>query len=409
MEPRDPIFSSNADEPLPSYGAPPASDPTPSSSQPAVELIRQKLENLYAKEPSAKEELAEAKAAGKGRSKHQQFMYQLSRSGKSLAEIQTAWHNYYIGLPNDEKHQVWQEFYAEHARISRHHQAQPTTATSTVHHEAPIQTAARPATKSDKRTLPQIKQQLLGRLQSRQKVQGTHHLQSLVFGLGMGFLVLSILLFGFFNERFIAPFITPSRSVSSTPIIIDPTSTAVGPEAKIIIPKINVEIPVVYDEPSIEEAAVQRALEDGVVHYATTPNPGELGNGVIFGHSSNNILNKGKYKFAFVLLKRLENNDTFILQKDGKRYVYRVYDKKIVKPQEVSVLGNTSKAATFSLITCDPPGTSTNRLVVIGEQISPDPGLNVASSIKPNETAKPNILPSNAPSLWQRFKNWLTS
>ena len=30
--------------------------------------------------------------------------------------------------------------------------------------------------------------------------------------------------------------------------------------------------------------------------------------------SSNNILNKGKYKFAFVLLKQLESGDTFMIQ-----------------------------------------------------------------------------------------------
>ncbi|HEU4608118.1 MAG TPA: class E sortase, partial [Chitinophagaceae bacterium] len=155
---------------------------------------------------------------------------------------------------------------------------------------------------------------------------------------------------------------------------------------------------------------VQRALEGGVLHYATTPDPGELGNGAIFGHSSNNILNKGKYKFAFVLLKRLENGDTFYLQKDGKRYVYKVFDKKIVKPDDVSVLNSIEgRPATFSLITCDPPGTSINRLIVTGEQISPNPAANVASHVKQNNAEKPAVLPSNSPSLWSRLWGWLSS
>ncbi|HSX46743.1 MAG TPA: sortase, partial [Patescibacteria group bacterium] len=149
--------------------------------------------------------------------------------------------------------------------------------------------------------------------------------------------------------------------------------------------------------------------ERGVVHYATTPNPGELGNGAIFGHSSNNILNKGKYKFAFVLLKRLEVGDTFMLQKDGKRYVYRVFDKKVVKPSEVDVLNHDyGKPATFSLITCDPPGTSLNRLVVTGEQITPDPATNVKSSATPS-SQKPTILPSNSESLWHRLVHLFSS
>jgi sortase (surface protein transpeptidase) len=37
---------------------------------------------------------------------------------------------------------------------------------------------------------------------------------------------------------------------------------------KLIIPKINVEIPVVYDVNTIEESAVEKGLERGVVHYA---------------------------------------------------------------------------------------------------------------------------------------------
>jgi sortase A len=215
-------------------------------------------------------------------------------------------------------------------------------------------------------------------------------------------------MFGLFNERFIAPFITPSKSVSNTPIIIDPSTTAVGPEPKVIIPKINVEIPIVFDEESTEEAAIQRALEEGVIHYATTSNPGEQGNGAIFGHSSNNILNKGKYKFAFVLLRRLESGDVFYVQKDGKRFAYRVYKKTVVSPDQVAVLGAQDKPSTMSLITCDPPGTSLNRLVVVGEQISPDPSTNVASTAN-QETTSPAILPSNSPSLWSRLTSWLSS
>src|SRR5690606_19356372 len=139
--------------------------------------------------------------------------------------------------------------------------------------------------------------------------------------------------------------------------------TKVSKEAKVIIPKINVEIPVIYDETSVAEADFQEALERGVVHYATTSQPGENGNTVIFGHSSNNIFNSGKYKFAFVLLNRLEPGDTFMLHKDGVRYVYKVFDKKIVSPTDFSVLNPVEgKTATASLITCDPPGTTLNRL-----------------------------------------------
>ena len=43
-----------------------------------------------------------------------------------------------------------------------------------------------------------------------------------MFGLGFGALTLLIVLFSFFNEVVIAPFIQPSRHVSATPIIVSP-------------------------------------------------------------------------------------------------------------------------------------------------------------------------------------------
>ena len=111
-----------------------------------------------------------------------------------------------------------------------------------------------------------------------------------------------------------------------------------GPESLIIIPKSILKSLLVYDVTSIEDAAMAEALERGVLHYPLSPVPGQNGNVVIVGHSSNNLFNRGKYKFAFVLLNRLEEGDTFMLNYNSKRYIYRVYTKKIVSPSEVSVL-----------------------------------------------------------------------
>lgn len=383
-------------------------DKNKGGANPAADLIRQKLDTLYATEPSAIEEAKEIIGAKKKLSKHQAYMKQLTESGMSLAEIQTAWHTYYQKLNDADKHEVWQEFYEEHGK----------TSSSTAKTEPVAQQQQAPAIKSHSqqqakkhssrtRTVSDVKQKLLknAQLSSARKLSNKQHFQSLLFGAGIGSLVVLALMFSFFNERFIAPFITPSRQVSSTPIIADSASTS-GPP-KIIIPKINVEIPVVYDEPSIEEKAVQQALERGVVHYATTPEPGQTGNAVIFGHSSNNILNKGQYKFAFVLLNRLENGDTFYLTHNNTRYAYRIFEKKIVKPTELGVLGATEKPSTVTLITCDPPGTTINRLVVVAEQISPDPSRNTASTATQATAQQPAIIPGNAPSLWQRVTDWL--
>jgi sortase A len=375
----------------------------PTSADPAANIARAKIEELYKKEPNASEELSEANEIGGHRSKHQQFMYDLSTSGKSLADIQTEWHQYYTSLPDDEKHAVWQEFYAEHGKTPHLEKPQHRTGLP-AHHMPPSHTSSNNQ-QSPQQTTAEIKKHIVHRALSRAKLPKNHHVRSILFGLSMGALVVLILLFSFFNDRFIAPFITPSRSVSSTPIIIDPNNTSTGSQTEIIIPKINVEIPVIYDSPSSDEKDIQKALERGVVHYPTTPNPGERGNAVIVGHSSNNIFNSGKYKFAFVLLKRLEEGDTFYVTKGGTRYAYRVFSKKIVSPDEISVLGNAGKTATVSLITCDPPGTSLHRLVVVGEQITPKPSTNKKSSVQSGSGT--NVLPGNAPTLWSRLKDWL--
>lgn len=387
---------------------------------PAIEFVRQKIAAIYDHEPNAREEAKEVMAEQKPLSEHQAYMKQLTNSGLSLADIQTKWHQYYTELPDAKKHEVWQEFYAEHDKNK--HQASKTQEhvqsinkpeisipqVSEFQPEISSQTIKRHKNRHKRgaQTVTQIKKQLLGKaeINAKRKLTRSQNFQSLLFGVGLGAVVLIVMLFGFFNERFIAPFITPSRQVSATPIIVNGSTTADDSASKIIIPKINVEIPVIYDEVSVDEAKVQHALERGVVHYGNTPNPGEKGNAVVFGHSSNNILNSGKYKFAFVLLNRLTEGDTFYLTKDGKRFAYKVYSRKIVKPDEVGVLGGTDKSATVTLITCDPPGTSLNRLVVIGEQISPDPVNNKAGTVNtsPNQ---PSIIPSNAPSLWERITN----
>lgn len=379
-------------------------DSRPSVSNPAADIIRQRVEAAYQDEPSAAAEAKDlTELAGEiEHSRHQQFIYELTNSGKPLHEIQVAWHDYYAALPDGEKHAVWQEFYSTHAQVAKHSGTAPSMAPQEPRPTSPTRTTPpRMGTGS----LRDLRHSLINNLPGRQALKARPHLQSLAFGLGVGTIVLLVFLFSFFNERIIAPFIQPSRNITNTPIISD--TAAIGNNPKIIIPKINVEVPVIYDLTTNKESAVQEALESGVVKYAGTADPGQNGNSVIFGHSSNNLLNRGKYKFAFVLLSRLENGDIFYLQKDGQRYTYQIYHKSVVKPTDVSVLGNTEKAATATLITCDPPGTSTNRLVVVGEQISPSPVANAPRVDQSEVASLATTIPSNAPSLWTRITRLL--
>lgn len=202
-------------------------------------------------------------------------------------------------------------------------------------------------------------------------------------------------------------YLTNSGAGENTPVITEAsTNTPVGPEPRIIIPKINVNVPVVYDVKSFNEQKVQQALERGVVHYGTTAVPGQSGNNVIVGHSSNNWWASGKYKFAFVLLDKLETGDTFVLHYKSQRYVYEVFKKFVTAPDDLSVIQPTKEPVT-TLITCTPPGTSWKRLIVQAKQISPEPDTSPAQEGDlPVETIE-SPLPGNPPSFWDKVRNWL--
>ncbi|HSW85040.1 MAG TPA: class E sortase [Candidatus Saccharimonadales bacterium] len=381
-----------------------SNDQSPSSdNSSAANLIRAKVEQIYSEEPSAQDELSEA--AGPKRSKHQQFMYELGNSGKDLAAIQTEWHNYYQGLTPEEKHQVWQEFYASQPMLSHQRQAQNVKAQKLSAHK---HEAAKSKSRYPKSTgvhgAKGIQQKVKNKVTADGKLGAKQHLQSLLFGLGLGLIVVIIFLFGFFNEVIISPFIQPSRSATATPLIVDNNNTASTKGPEVIIPKINVEIPVNYSETSTDESAIENDLQDGVVHYPTTTLPGQQGNTAFFGHSSNNIFNKGKYKFAFVLLHTLTEGDVFYLSYNGKLYVYKVISRNIVDPSDVAVLNAVAgQSATATLITCDPPGTSLHRLVVVGQQISPDPSSDTQATTSVSNTTEPASLPGNGPTLFGKY------
>lgn len=419
----------------------------------AVDLVRQKVDQLYGDASASQAEADKAQAAANPavtRSKHQQYMDALKSSGKSLAEIQTDWHNYYVQLSDAEKHEVWKEFYDASSQQSPA-AAQPAAATRPAQPQpSPIQPAqpvnstnpliaaanyggAAPQSAANRHVVtpkphssnplavhsvqqpaqqhlpPKVKAELLRNINKRNKLlKPKQQIQSLLFGLACGAVAIVVVLFSFFNEVIIAPFIQPSRTVNDTPIIIGTNGVAPTDKPEVIIPKINVEIPLDYSAKSIKEADIQNGLENGVVHYPTTPLPGQKGNTAFFGHSSNNIFNPGKYKFAFVLLHELAPGDTFYLTNNGVAYAYQVIDKKIVEPNNVSILDPVpGRAATATLITCDPPGTTLHRLVVVGEQVSPAADTNTPGGIQKAVDSGVKTLPDNGPTLWERFKKWL--
>lgn len=174
----------------------------------------------------------------------------------------------------------------------------------------------------------------------------------------------------------IASFISPGSSSTQTIIVGTGSNQPVSDSPRIIIPKINVNAPVVYGLTDLNETAVQTALQNGVVNYpvaGATATPGQKGNTVILGHSSADVFAPGDYKFIFVQLNRLTAGDLFYLDYGDTRYTYKVTETKIISPTDIGALNLGTDKPYATLVTCDPPGTIANRLLVIAEQVSPDP------------------------------------
>lgn len=372
------------------------------TENPAVNLVRGKLKAIYGDEPSAIEEEQEIVKSG-AHSKHQKYMQELMSSGKSLADIQTSWHEYYQTLNDSEKHEVWQEFYTQHTRAGAQASAE------VVHADKPHQgTHLVPMSEEVRsKTMADLHKKLVHTVSAGGKLKTSHHVKSLVFSLGLASLVTGILFFITNNEKFIIPFVQPSKTVAAAPLITD--GSGVGPETKVIVPKINLEANIVIEQfDASNDATTWDILEKGVVLYPYTGLPGDKDrNPVFFGHSSNNIFNHGTAKFIFVRLHELQVGDTYAINYGGKQYVYKIFARHVVAPNQVEFLyqkpADLGKVAMSTLITCDPPGTAYKRLILQGEQISPDPNTNVASSSPTDAPVKAKEVPSNSPSLLKRL------
>ncbi|HRN70559.1 MAG TPA: sortase [Candidatus Woesebacteria bacterium] len=123
------------------------------------------------------------------------------------------------------------------------------------------------------------------------------------------------------------------------------------------IPKLNLE--------NLKVTVGGEDLSKSLVHYLPTSKPGQYGKVAIFGHSTlPQLYNKNDYKTVFTYLPQMDLGDSINITIEGKEYIYEVYDMYIVKPDKVSVLEQNFNASYIMLVTCVPPGTYKERLIV---------------------------------------------
>ena len=157
-----------------------------------------------------------------------------------------------------------------------------------------------------------------------------------------------------FANQLAAPTTTPAPGQASTaaPTTV-PAPLVEGDAAAVIdIPKIGL------DEVVVEGVGVED-LKKGVGHYPDTRMPGEKGNAALAGHRTT-------YGAPFNRIDELVTGDPITVTTRSGTFRYEVMEKRIVTPNEVSVLDDTTDSR-LTLTTCNPKYSAEQRLIVIGK------------------------------------------
>lgn len=143
---------------------------------------------------------------------------------------------------------------------------------------------------------------------------------------------------------------SPANLLAAGAIQVEPQDSA--PPTRIVIPRLNVNAPVVG-------GVGWEDLKKGVGHLPGSANPGERGNMYLAAH--NDI-----YGEIFRYLEDLEVGDEYFIYAGAEEFRYVVQEKRIIEPTDVEVMLPTTKPVA-TLQTCYPYMVDTHRLVVIGE------------------------------------------
>ncbi len=137
----------------------------------------------------------------------------------------------------------------------------------------------------------------------------------------------------------------------------------------------SIEIENIRITPNVEsknEQVYDQFLKFGLAHFKGTPLPGDGGNSFIYGHSAViSFFNKHSNlpETIFTKLEDIDIGDTVKIKRDENVLEYVVRNKKIVSPEDFSILRTQGEKETVTLMTCWPLGVGTKRLVVVAEKL----------------------------------------
>jgi len=137
----------------------------------------------------------------------------------------------------------------------------------------------------------------------------------------------------------------------------------------ISIPKISANSKVIENVNPYNEAEYLNALKRGVAHAQGTGLPGQGRRIYLFAHSTNSPANFSRFNAVFYQLRYLNQGDIVTAHYNGVEFRYRVTAKHIVEATDTHWLTENGSGENIVLQTCDPPGTSLRRLLIVAEPV----------------------------------------
>ncbi len=144
---------------------------------------------------------------------------------------------------------------------------------------------------------------------------------------------------------------------------------------RVVIPKIGKNIPLLdVKNKNISwhhelNNIFMKELENGIVRYPGSAKPWEEWVSFIFWHSSNLPWIKWDYNDVFATLDKVKFGDEVIVYYGQEKYTYKIKEKRVIRPGDVSVLKRNNDKSEITLMTCWPIWTTLNRLIVTWELI----------------------------------------
>ena len=155
---------------------------------------------------------------------------------------------------------------------------------------------------------------------------------------------------------------------SITEVQNEANNLGLDPHFSVYIPKISAKSNVLANVDISDKNSYLESLKKGVAHAKGTYFPGQGNTVYLFAHSTDTSLNIQNYNAVFYLLRKLEPGDQIITYFADQKYVYKVTETHTVSPDNINWLIPSGEEELI-LQTCDPPGTTWNRLLVVAKPV----------------------------------------